>query len=65
MKNRDKLAGMALYDLLCRMNYNYFQKQAGCVLEMIVGEEIECVTITPCKDCIAAWLNEEAEDDVD
>lgn len=58
MTNREKLGSMALYDLLCNMNYNYFQKQACCVLEMIVGEEIECATITPCKDCIARWLNE-------
>ena len=59
MRNRDVLHNMCLYDLLCRMNYH----SDVCVLRIIEGRmEISC-RADNCKDCIAAWLNEEAEKD--
>ena len=65
MKNRDKLNGMAIYDLLCRMVENLYEADTNiCIVETITGANEICRGRT-CQDCIAAWLNEEAEDNVD
>lgn len=60
MKNRDKLNGMAIYDLLCRMAKN----SPYCIIETITGKAYKCPygrSLPDCHKCIAAWLNEEAE----
>lgn len=67
MKNRDKLAGMALYDLLCRMNNALYEE--GCTLcvikqlgvKVMKGFDMRCKHYKTCEDCIAAYLNEEEE----
>lgn len=70
MTNREKLANMALYDMLCRMN----DRSANgflCVLQML---DEKCRVRTRCDDfgntrtdegchkCIARWLNEDHDE---
>lgn len=66
-RNRDAIAQMAIYDLLCRMqeNMNTSAVNIDCVISLIIGdianEERRDHCNHVCKDCIAAWLNEEAK----
>ena len=63
-RNRDAIAQMAIYDLLCRMQKN----GSDCVIEQITGtpqdercEKHESGWVVDCRDCIASWLNERSE----
>lgn len=63
-RNRDALAQMAIYDLLCRMQENMDTSAVNidCVISLIIGDianekrRDHCGHV--CKDCIAAFLNE-------
>ena len=60
MTNREKLAKMALYDMLLAMNESCGKR---CVLEQLGAEtEGRCADMTFCRDCIARWLNEEHDE---
>lgn len=63
-RNRDAIAQMAIYDLLCRMQKN----GSDCVIEQITGkpqdercEKHESGWVVDCRSCIAAWMNERCE----
>lgn len=63
-RNRDAIAQIAIYDLLCRMQKN----GRDCVIEQITGtpqdercEKHETGWVFDCLACIAAWLNERSE----
>jgi hypothetical protein len=64
-RNRDALAQMAIYDLLCRMQEN----GSDCVIKQITGtrQDERCEkhehgwTVDGCRSCIAAYLNERCE----
>ena len=68
MTNREKLANMALYDMLCRIHDNANKHHTtgayGCVLVYITGENMiaRCAENGECKACIARWLNEEHDE---
>lgn len=63
--NAEKLHNMCLYDLLCRMQENMDTSDfvIDCVISLIIGdianEERRDHCNHVCKDCIAAYLNEE------
>ena len=68
-RNRDAIAQMAIYDLLCRMND---KSMPGflCVLQMLDEKNrvrVRCDDFAKstmketCRACIAAWLNERSE----
>lgn len=64
-RNRDAIAQMAIYDLLCRMQKNGHD---WCVIEQITGtpqdercEKHEIGWVTNCRECIAEYLNERSE----
>lgn len=59
MTNREKLANMALYDLLLKMHEYMMNKAPSCVLEPL-GKKCD-VTVGKCGDCIARWLNEKCD----
>ena len=60
-RNRDAIAQMAIYDLLCRMQENIDRDDiSGCILDVITGEEHDCFA-SDCSKCIAEWLNERSE----
>ena len=52
MTNREKLANMALYDML--------NNSASCALEPF-GKKCN-VTVGRCDECIARWLNEKYDE---
>lgn len=63
-RNRDAIAQMAIYDLLCRMQKN----GSDCVIKQITGtpqdercEKHESGWVVDCRACIAAWLNERSK----
>ena len=56
MTNREKLANMALYDLLCSMQME-FRDEPACVLELLQSGGCRAES---CRDCIAEYLNEKA-----
>ena len=65
MTNREKILKTSEYDLLVKMNaYNETHKDA-CILDMLTnGATVNrCWDnfVGGCEECIAAWLNEEAE----
>lgn len=61
MTNREKLIKTNIYDLLCKMQHNNFNRlDCQCVMEFVVGKEIKC-TGEGCDRCIEQWLNEEAK----
>lgn len=60
MTNREKIANMALYDLLLKMHEYMMNKAPSCVLEPL-GKKCD-VTVGKCGDCIARWLNEEHDE---
>lgn len=72
-RNRDAIAQIAIYDLLCRMQKNaenepFDRGLLPCVLFYVTGDEniyhcsdyYDCGKID-CNKCIAAWLNERSE----
>lgn len=66
-RNRDAIAQMAIYDLMCRMQGNMDTSAVNidCVISLIIGDiandERRDYCNHVCKDCIAAWLNEEVK----
>ncbi len=70
-RNRDAIAQMAIYDLLCRMQKNaddHHNEPFPCVVGMITGEypiwrcaEFMESKRASCNKCIAAWMNERYE----
>ena len=64
-RNRDAIAQMAIYDLLCTIQKNGHE----CVIQLLTGENQDkrCEkhesgwVVTQCRDCIAEWLNERSE----
>lgn len=60
MTNREKIANMAMYDMLLTMNENCGKR---CVLEQLGADPVErCSKEVFCRDCIARWLNEEHDE---
>lgn len=56
--NRDELAGMSMFDLLCRIQ-NGIACGARCSIEAITGEPYSCRFLR-CDECISQWLNKES-----
>ena len=75
MTNREKLNSECMYDLLCRMQstlcsiYDLSEECSICVLDALGVQNlyVRCSKYNGignperCKDCIAAWLNEEVK----
>lgn len=69
-RNRDALNQICMYDLLCRMN-DKSVREFLCVLQMLdnknrVRTRCDSYGVTGtnhagCRNCIAAWLNEEVK----
>ena len=73
MTNREKLANMAMYDVLCRMNEGMIREQnenfvSVCVLDALckngIANNIRCEESgkEKCESCIARWLNEKCDE---
>ena len=60
MTNREKLANMALYDMLLKMHEYMMNNSASCALEPF-GKKCN-VTVGRCDECIARWLNEKYDE---
>lgn len=62
MTNREKLIQTNIYDLLCRIDKG-IKSQATCVIETLDKDNAckRCDLGKQCPECIAKWLNEEAE----
>ena len=75
-RNRDAIAQMAIYDLLCRMQKAQKPYEYQCVLELLDRGVQSHYTgrcdkysyfdenqdeIVECPKCIAEWLNERSE----
>ncbi|MBR3630603.1 MAG: hypothetical protein IKN55_09080 [Oscillospiraceae bacterium] len=63
MTNREKLANMAMYDMLLTMAKNF----DGCILEIVTGKDEDCrkqdgQARADCKYCVSVWLNEEYDE---
>ena len=58
MTNREKLASIALYDLLCRMQAE-FRDEPACVLELL---EAGGCRAESCRECIRIYLNEKYDE---
>ena len=71
MTNREKITQMCIYDLLCKMQstLDSIYDCSICVLDALGAQDlnVRCSKYNGignpdrCKDCIAAWLNEEAK----
>lgn len=63
-RNRDALAQMAIYDLLCRMQINLDNLLPSvefnfCVLDLIgVDTDAYCDGMGECEKCLQKWINE-------
>ena len=65
MTNREKLASMAMYDMLLMINENLDKVDGrwACALDALGAEtERRCANVTSCRYCIARWLNEEHDE---
>ena len=65
-RNRDAIAQMAIYDLLCRMQINLDDLIVVdlnfCVLDLIgVDTDAYCDGMGECEKCLQKWLNERCE----
>ena len=63
MKNRERLLKMSVCDMLCGINRPMLGYCCNCVMEALsdVDSQERCKKHKGiCRDCIAAWLNEEA-----
>lgn len=63
MTNREKILKSSEYDTLVKMN-EYLLEYEGtcmCVLDVLNGRKTPCASDSDCEECIAKWLNEEAE----
>jgi hypothetical protein len=63
-RNRDALAQMAIYDLLCRMQdniSNVLKEETICYLDIVAGDHDEPCRAKKCQECLQKWLNEEAK----
>ena len=65
-RNRDAIAQMAIYDLLCRMQINLDDllvvELNFCVLDLIgVDTDAYCDGMGECEKCLQKWLNGEVK----
>ena len=69
-RNRDAIAQMAIYDLLCRMNKrlrdneekNENDESRACIMDCFMeSSESERRCFANCERCVAAYLNEETK----
>ena len=62
MKNREYLNGQNLCDMLCEINKPIIAYRCDCIMEALADESrVDRCTHNHgnCRECIAAWLNEE------
>lgn len=60
-RNRDALAQMAIYDLLCRMQENIsnvLKEETICYLDIVTGNHDEPCRSNSCREFLQKWMNE-------